>query len=152
MLSRALPSLLLSFAPLIASAQGPRPAPAELARAVDSLAQEVMRAGLAPAMGVAVVMDGRTILTRSYGHTDATARVAADDCTLWYTASTSKAFTGFAAAILAEEGRLSFDAPVTRVIPNALWHAAVRAMTVLVSRTVATRHGRSRCIAVPGPR
>jgi CubicO group peptidase (beta-lactamase class C family) len=141
MLVRAVPTLLISLAPLIASAQGPRPAPAELARAVDSLAQEVIRAGLAPAIGVAVVMDGRTILSRSYGHTDATARVAADDRTLWYTASTSKVFAGFAAAILAEEGRLPFDAPITRLIPNARWHAAVRPESLTLARFLSHTHG-----------
>ena len=141
MLARALSPLFLSLSPLIASAQAPRLAPAELARAVDSLALEVMRADLAPAFGVAVVMDGRTILTRSYGHTDATARVAADDRTLWYTASTSKAFAGFAAAILAEEGRLSFDAPITQLIPNARWHAAVRPESLTLARFLAHTHG-----------
>jgi CubicO group peptidase (beta-lactamase class C family) len=133
--------LILTLAPLIAPAQGPRPAPAELARAVDSHAQEVIHAGLAPAFGVAVVMDCRTIHTRAYGHTDATARVAADDRTLWYTASTSKAFAGFAAAILAEEGRLSLDAPITRLIPHARWHAAARPESLTLARFLSHTHG-----------
>jgi CubicO group peptidase (beta-lactamase class C family) len=141
MRTRSVPSLVLALAPLIAPAQGPRPAPSELARAVDSLAQEVLRAGLAPAFGVAVVMDGRTILARSYGHTDATARIAVDDRTLWYTASTSKVFAGFAAAILAEEGRLPFDAPISRLIPQARWHAAVRPESLTLARFLSHTHG-----------
>ncbi len=122
---RAITTLLLII-PSLAIAQSARPRAAVIARAVDSLAQEVMRAGLAPALGVAVVMDGRTILERSYGSADVTRGIPADGRTLWYTASTSKAFAGFATALLAEEGRLAFETPIARLLPRARWHPSAR--------------------------
>src|SRR5690348_11518829 len=73
-----------------------------IARAVDSLAIQAIAGKIAPALGVAVVMDGRTILSRSYGIADVTARIPANDRTLWYLASTSKSFTGFGIALLAQ--------------------------------------------------
>src|SRR5262245_45118470 len=72
------------------SSQGPRPAPDVIARAVDSLATHAVAAGVTPALGVAVVMDGKTILAKGYGFADVTARIPATDRTLWYLASTTK--------------------------------------------------------------
>ena len=113
--------MLLTPAPL--TAQGLRADPATIARVVDSFAVRAVAAGLTPALGVAVTMDGRTIYARSHGFVDVTAGRAADDRTLWYVASTSKSFTGFAVALLAHEGVLSLDAPITTLLPRARWHA-----------------------------
>jgi CubicO group peptidase (beta-lactamase class C family) len=41
-----------------------------IARAVDSLAAVAVRDGLTPALGVAVVMDGRTIYKKEHGMAD----------------------------------------------------------------------------------
>jgi CubicO group peptidase (beta-lactamase class C family) len=108
------------------AAQARRPSATEVANAVDSLAQEVIRARLVPGIGVALVMDGRTVLARSYGFADVTRGVRADDRTLWYTASTSKAFMGFAVSLLATEGRIDLDAPITAHLPGVRWHRDVR--------------------------
>lgn len=127
--------------PAVLPAQGSRPPAAELARLVDSLAQEVVRAGLTPGLGVALVMDGRTILAKGYGHADLTAGIAADQRTLWYLASTSKSFTGFAVSLLAEEGALDFQAPITRTLPTARWHPEVRPGDLTLARFLShTQH------------
>lgn len=125
-LALALMPIALTAAALPARAQGPRPSAATIARAVDSLAQRAIAIGAGPALGVAIAMDGRVILARGYGLADANAGIPADEHTLWYVASTSKSFTGVAAALLADEGHLSFDAPITTLLPSARWHADVR--------------------------
>ena len=66
-----------------AAAPGPRPTPQTIAAAVDSLAARVVVEGLTPALGVAPVMDGRTVFSRAYGLADVTGRVPAGDRTLW---------------------------------------------------------------------
>lgn len=108
-----------------AHAQATRPSAAVVARAVDSLAAQAVAEGLAPALGVAIVLDGRTIYAKSHGWADVTARTPADEKTLWYTASTSKAFTGFAASLLAHQGKLRLDAPIRSLLPNVHWHPTV---------------------------
>lgn len=133
--------ILMTFALTPLPAQQARPAAADLARAVDSLAQEVMRARLTPALGVAVVMDGRTILAKSYGKNDATRDVPADDRTLWYLASTSKAFMGFAVSRLEAENRLAFDAPITRLLPGTRWHPGARAESLTLGHFLSHTHG-----------
>src|SRR5688500_11580146 len=104
-----------------AVADGPRPTPEVVARAVDSLAARVVAQNLTPALGVAVVMDGKTIFSRSYGVTDVTNGVAADDNTLWYIASTSKSLTGFGVSLLAHQGVIDFNTPITTLLPRAQW-------------------------------
>jgi CubicO group peptidase (beta-lactamase class C family) len=103
--------------------QAQRPEPSTVARAVDSLAALAVREGLTPAIGVAVVMDSRVIYMKGHGLADASARIPADDRTLWYLASTSKSFTGFGVSLLAERGLLRFEAPITSLLPGVRWHA-----------------------------
>ena len=120
--------LTVVLVPLRASEGQARGASAsEIASAVDSLANRAVAAGMVPALGVAIVMDGRTILARNYGMADATRGVPVDDRTLWYVASTSKSFTGFAVSLLAERGRMRIDQPITELLPDVTWHPSVRA-------------------------
>lgn len=136
----AITSTLTFAATTSVPAQSARPSPAEMAHAVDSLAARVVSSGLAPAFGVAVVMDGKTILTRGYGLADRTRGIPVRDNTLWYIASTSKSFTGFAAALLAHEGALDLAAPITRVLPQAQWHSEVRAEQLTLDRFLSHTH------------
>jgi len=92
---------------------------------VDSLARRIVSAGLTPGLGVAIVMDGRTILSRGYGFADLTNRVPAEESTLWYVASTSKSFTGFAVSLLAVQGALEFNQSIATLLPGARWHPEV---------------------------
>ena len=118
-----------------------RPDAAAIAGAVDSLATRAVALGLAPALGVAVTMDGRTIYSRSHGTADAAAGAPVDDRTLWYVASTSKSFTGFGVALLASRGALRFDAPITTLLPRAKWNPALRADTLKLSHFLSHTHG-----------
>ena len=123
------------------SAQGPRPAPEAIARAVDSLATRVVSSGLSPALGVAVVMDGKTILARSYGWVDASARIPATDSTLWYVASTSKSYTGFAIALLAHQGVLDLEAPISALLPGVQWPDGVDPTRLTLANFLSHTHG-----------
>jgi CubicO group peptidase (beta-lactamase class C family) len=122
------------------SAQGTRPNAAMIARAVDSLAARAVADGLAPALGVAVTMDGRTIYMKSHGMADVTAGLPTDDRTLWYVASTSKSFTGFGVALLAHQGALRFDAPITTLLPKAQWNPAVHAESLTLAHFLSHTH------------
>lgn len=85
-------------------------------------------------------MDGRTILSRSYGSAYVTAGVAADDRTLWYVASTSKSFTGFGVALLAQQGALRLDAPIRSLLPQAQWHPDVRTDSLTLAHFLSHTH------------
>lgn len=125
---------------VIMEAQGPRPSAASVASAVDSFAARVVSSGLAPAIGVAVVMDGKTVLASAHGFADATRSVRADARTLWYLASTSKSFTGFGTALLVDEGTIRLDAPITELLPRAMWHANAQAQRLTLAHFLSHTH------------
>lgn len=132
--------MIATIAPMRAPAQGARPDAATIATSIDSLAKRAVAAVLTPALGVAVVMDGKTIYSRSFGMANATAGVRADDRTLWYVASTSKSFTGFAVSLLANEGVIGFDTPITQLLPKAKWHPDVHANELTLARFLSHTH------------
>jgi CubicO group peptidase (beta-lactamase class C family) len=122
------------------SAQGARADATTIARAVDSLAARAVADGLAPALGVAVTLDGRTIYAKSHGTADVNGGIPADDRTLWYIASTSKSFTGFGVSLLATQGVLRFDAPITTLLPNVRWNPAVHAESLTLAQFLSHTH------------
>jgi CubicO group peptidase (beta-lactamase class C family) len=122
------------------TAQGPRPPAAEIARAVDSLSALVVSLGVSPAFGVAVVMDGRTILAKGYGYADASAKIPADANSLWYLASTSKSYTGFAISLLAHQKALDPAAAITTQLPGVQWPAGVDAAQLTLNRFLSHTH------------
>ena len=124
-------------APLAAQS---RATPEELARAVDSVAARVISSGLSPALGVAIVMDGKTVFSRAYGWADASARIPASDRTLWYVASTSKSFTGFGAALLAQQGVIDLNAPITTYLPAVRWPEGVDASQLTLAHFLSHTH------------
>jgi CubicO group peptidase (beta-lactamase class C family) len=124
-----------------AQGQNARPSSAALAAAVDSLAARVVASGVSPAIGVAVVMDGRTIYAKGHGWLDATNRVAVDDRTLWYIASTSKSFTGFGAALLAHQNVLRFSDPIATLLPGVTWPEGVDAQRLTLGHFLSHTQG-----------
>ena len=71
-----------------------------------------------PGMTMAVVRDGEVVYLGAAGYRDAEAKLPATVQTPYYIASSTKSFTGMAAAVLAEQGRLDLDAPITRYLPE----------------------------------
>jgi CubicO group peptidase (beta-lactamase class C family) len=129
---------LIGAAPL--AAQEPRPSPEVIARAVDSLAARIISSGVSPAIGVAVVMDGKTILATGHGWADATGQVAATDRTLWYVASTSKSYTGFAVSLLAQQGAIDLAAPITTLLPDVRWPTGIDATRLTLAQFLSHTH------------
>ena len=111
-----------------------------IARLVDSLATRAMADHLAPALGVAITMDGRTIYSREFGMADVTAGIPVNDRTLWYVASTSKSFTGFGISLLADRGALRFDAPIKSLLPGVEWNPDVHADSLTLASFLSHTH------------
>jgi CubicO group peptidase (beta-lactamase class C family) len=84
---------------------------------IDTFVGDVMRSFEVPGLAIAIVKDGETVLTRGYGvrHIDRTEPV--DAHTRFGIASNTKAFTATALALLEEEGRIEWDAPVIEYLP-----------------------------------
>ena len=117
-----------------------RPEPSTIAQAVDSLVTRAVAAGVTPGIGVALTMDGRVIYAKAHGVVDASGGVAANDQTLWYVASTSKSFTGFGIALLADQGALRLEDPIGVFLPRAEWHPQAQPRELTVARFLSHTH------------
>ncbi|MDP3370060.1 MAG: serine hydrolase [Brevundimonas sp.] len=91
---------------------------AALAEQVDAYVRRAMAAFPdQPAVSVALVKDGRALLTRGYG-VRAIGGAAVDEHTLFAIASNTKAVTCAALAILIDEGKVKWDEPVRTYLPG----------------------------------
>lgn len=98
-------------------AQGQDASTDRLRRQADSLFSSYARSD-APGLAVAVVRDGRVVLSRGYGMADLEHRIPITPSTVFDVASVSKQFAGLAIAMLVDEGKLSLDDDVRRFIPE----------------------------------
>ncbi len=118
---RRTPALLLpvllataSLAEAPASARSKAPALAGL----DAYVTRARKVFGVPGMAVAVVKDGQLVLAKGYGVRRAGEAAPVDADTLFAVASNTKAFTCAALSILVEEGKLAWDDPVTKHLPE----------------------------------
>lgn len=85
---------------------------------LDELIQNTLRTFDVPGISVGIIRDGKTIYAKGFGVNSLTSKQKMDENTLVGIASNSKGFTGTALAILADEGKLSFDDKVIKHIPE----------------------------------
>jgi CubicO group peptidase (beta-lactamase class C family) len=71
-----------------------------------------------PGIAIAVVKDGQVLAARGFGVRKLGAPEKVDGKTLFEVASNSKAFTAAALAMLVDEGKLAWDDPVTKHLPD----------------------------------
>lgn len=100
-------------------AGGETPDDAALVGRIDTFVRAAMAAWPdQPAVGVAVVKDGRPILTRGYGVKRMGGAEPADEHTQFAIASNTKNVTAAALAILVDEGKVKWDEPVRTYWPE----------------------------------
>ncbi len=92
--------------------------PAELLAGFDAFVEAQMKEWKVPGVAVAIVKDGKVVLERGYGQRDVKGALPADADTLFAIGSSTKAFTALGLAILVDEGKLEWDTPVVRYLPD----------------------------------
>lgn len=89
-----------------------------VASAIDQLAQETMAAFPdQPGLGITVVERGKVTLAKGYGVKTLGTQDRCDENTVFGIASNTKAMTAALLAMLVEEGKVEWDAPVTKYLP-----------------------------------
>jgi CubicO group peptidase (beta-lactamase class C family) len=71
-----------------------------------------------PGIAIVVIKEDQPIFVRAYGMADREAGIKADADTLFYIASSTKAFTALVAAMLDQEGKLKFSDAMTKYSPG----------------------------------
>lgn len=84
----------------------------------DNYVNEVLKAFEVPGAAIAIVKDGKVLLSKGYGVKEMGKNEVVDSHTLFPIASNSKAFTATALALLVEEGKLNWDSPVMHYLPG----------------------------------
>jgi CubicO group peptidase (beta-lactamase class C family) len=85
------------------------PSLAQTTADVDAVVQKVIDAKIVPAAGVAVIRDGKVVLTKGYGLADMDSNTPANENTAFQIASVTKQFTAAGILLLVEDGKLKLD-------------------------------------------
>src|SRR5215211_9313397 len=103
---------------------------------VDTLIQREMRERRIPGVQVAVVKDGKIVLSKAFGIADIQHSVPVTNKTVFPIYSCTKAFTGVAIMQLVEDGKVDLSAPVSRYLdglPTAWQRVTIRQLLTHVS-------------------
>src|SRR5690606_39007002 len=112
--------VLMLLAPAAASATQPAPGPSP--QAVDDAVRAVIDRYKLPGIAVGVIEDGEVVFARGYGETVAGSGDPVTTRTLFKIASNSKAMTASVLARLVQQGRLKWDDPVVKHLPDFAMH------------------------------
>ena len=103
-------------------AQAPAQAPPQVSDQtrgqVDQIARQVLESTGVPSASVAVVKDGTLVCAHAYGNARLDPSTPATAEMRYKIGSISKQFTATAILMLAEQGKLSLDDPVSRFVPD----------------------------------
>ena len=106
-----LAALTASFTPAQTASQG-------VPQEIDSVVARVLKDFEVPGLAVAIVKDGKVLLSKGYGVRKLGESAPVDENTLFGIASNTKAFTSAALAMLVDEGKITWDDPVTKHLPS----------------------------------
>jgi CubicO group peptidase (beta-lactamase class C family) len=110
------------LAPVLALASGaralPAQAPSDAARQLDAYVAKAVKDWNVAGLAIAVVWHDRVVFAKGYGVREIHEPAPVDTQTLFAIASTSKAMTVAALGMLVDEGKLRWDDPVTKYLPE----------------------------------
>ncbi|RZM26545.1 MAG: class A beta-lactamase-related serine hydrolase, partial [Pedobacter sp.] len=85
---------------------------------VDSLVTKTLKAFDVPGIAVAIVKDGKVVLSKGYGLRSLKTKQPVTETTFFGIASNSKAFTAAGLGMLVDEGKLKWDDKVISILPD----------------------------------
>ncbi|HMD37320.1 MAG TPA: serine hydrolase domain-containing protein [Vicinamibacterales bacterium] len=111
--------LLCTLAALVyAAPAAPQDLSADIRGRIDQGVTEVLAATGAPGASIAVVQNGRVVYAHAYGKAQLENPKSATPEMRYSIGSISKQFTATAVLLLAEEGKVSLDDPVSKYVPG----------------------------------
>ena len=111
---------------------------------IDSLAEAALKAWQAPGCAVAIIQGDRVVYQKGYGVKELGKPDPVTPKTVFAIGSTTKAFTTALLAMLNDEGRLAWDDPVRKHLPNFALADPLANEMVTVRDLVSHRTGLSR--------
>ncbi|MGB9258039.1 MAG: serine hydrolase domain-containing protein, partial [Candidatus Korobacteraceae bacterium] len=111
-------AFLLLFAVSLLRAQTESSLSPQLRSSIDDIANQVLKTTGVPSASIAIVQDGRIAYVQAYGAAKLDPHTPAKPQMRYSIGSISKQFTAAAILLLAEEGKLSLDDPVSKYVPG----------------------------------
>lgn len=117
-------TLCLTVAPIAAASEAvaaqsaAAPSTEAALTGLDDFVAETLARWNAPGVAIAIVKDGKVVVSKGYGVRNPLTRAPMGKDTIFPIGSLSKAFTSFGAGLLVDEGRMSLDAPVSTYLPG----------------------------------
>ncbi len=108
---------------------------------LDTYIENARKQWECPGIAVAVVRDGKVLMTKGYGVRTLGRPELVDENTMFDTASLSKSFTAAAIATLVDQGKMRWDDPVRKHLPTLEFPDAYRSANVTVRDLLAHRIG-----------
>ena len=108
---------------------------------IDEFAAQILATGIVPGMSLAVVTSEGIVYTKGYGFANVESQRVATADTQFYIASTTKALTALAGALLQDRERLDLDAPLSHYLPNVQMHPELSAEDVSLRDLLTMTHG-----------
>jgi len=107
--------------------------PIDRLEGLDAMVNKALETFRVPGVAVGVVIDGKVVLTKGYGLRDQANGLPVTENTLFAIGSCTKAFTTHVLGQLADEGKISWDDPVIKYLPEfrlkdeyATYHITIR--------------------------
>ena len=112
---------------------------------IDSTIHKILKDWNVPGCGVGIVMKDKLVFAKGYGYRDLENKLPITPNTLFQIASNTKLFTATAIGFLVEEGKLEWDKPVKKYVPqiefyNTELNTHVTMRDMLSHRTGISRH------------
>jgi CubicO group peptidase (beta-lactamase class C family) len=116
--SKSLSAVLILLAASLLHAQVPAPISPRLREKVDATVRQALTTTGVPSASIAIVQNGAIAYLQAYGDGRLDPHTPAQPSMRYSIGSISKQFTAAAVLLLAEQGKLSLDDPVSRFVPN----------------------------------
>jgi D-alanyl-D-alanine carboxypeptidase len=128
------PLLLFALALLPIAARAQSPLSPEAKAKIDTAVNQVLSSTKVPSASIAIVKDGRIAYLQAYGLARLSPPMEATPQMQYSVGSISKQFTAGAVLLLAQEGKLTLDDPVSKYLPD-LTRAKEVTIRMLLSHT-----------------
>jgi D-alanyl-D-alanine carboxypeptidase len=110
--------ILCALSAGVLHAQSPPAIPAEVKAKIDAAANQILQASQVPSASIAIVKDGHIAYLQAYGQARLSPAMDATPQMHYSIGSISKQFTAATVLLLAQEGKLTLDDPVSKYLPD----------------------------------
>jgi D-alanyl-D-alanine carboxypeptidase len=110
--------ILAQGLPMVGESQTVSLLPSNLSAQIDSIALEQIHAGRTPGIAIGVVEDGRVVYARGFGFASLSPHAPMTPDTEFYAGGLAMQFTSAAILLLAQEGKVKLDDPVSKYVPE----------------------------------